>query len=288
MRSLAHQEKVSLGTIQGQLLQACKSLPHNADLTREFGKRYSGILLVDGKFIKVKSYQRKIPCIYGIDYLTHDIVHFVLAPSENYQAALSFFRSLRLTGYPLKTLVCDDNLSFRLAVTKVYPKTIVQLCQNHYKENIRRDLRTLNIDPKVSTFMVDIENLFSHRRSREEFAFVARRIIARHPNQEYLKWLIDMEQKQNLLLAYNQDKKIPHTTNLIECFNSHLQGRLKTIKCFEKLSTAKLWLNAYFIYRRLKPFTDCAGRFKHLNGYCSLQMVVENQSQFIKLKQKLR
>lgn len=252
------------------------------------GKRYSGILLIDGKFIKVKGYKRKIPCIYGVDYLTHDIPHFVLAPTENYQASIIFFQSLKLTGYPLKTLVCDDNLSFRMAVSRVYPKTLVQLCQNHYKENIRRDLRESGLDSKTLPFMIDLERLFSQRRSRPEFGSLIVKIAKKYHGCDYIKWLVDIQNKQDLLLTYNLDKKIPHTTNLIECFNSHLQGRLKTIKCFERLSTAKLWLNAYFIARRLKPFTDCTGKFKHLNSQCSLEIVTKDKAEFEKIKQKIR
>ncbi|MBD3279439.1 MAG: hypothetical protein GF390_01875 [Candidatus Pacebacteria bacterium] len=63
---------------------------------------------------------------------------------------------------------------------------------------------------------------------------------------------------------------MPTTTNLIECFNSHLQGRLKTIKGFESFKHADLWLNAYFLRRRTKKFTDCRGKFRNLNGKTSL------------------
>ena len=40
------------------------------------------ILIIDGKYIAVKGYDKKIPWIYAVDYLTHDIVHSDVFPSE--------------------------------------------------------------------------------------------------------------------------------------------------------------------------------------------------------------
>lgn len=263
-------------------------MPHCADLSRGNDKHYCGILLVDGKYVHVKDYKDKIPCIYGIDYLTHDIVHFVLSRGENYQTSLSFFQSLKLLGYPLKALVCDDNQNFQLACKRVYPKPVIQICHNHYKENIRRNL-IIRSDPYYRPFMFEIEKLFSKKRTLEEFFFVARKILVKFGSDPKCQGiLLDIEKRKDVLLAYVLDKQIPRTTNLIECFNSHLEGRLKSIKGFESIHHAKLWFNAYFIRRRLKPFTDCTENFKKLNGKCSLQIALENDSKFRILKQKFR
>ncbi len=72
-----------------------------------------------------------------------------------------------------------------------------------------------------------------------------------------------------------QHRHIPQTTNLIESYNSHLEGRLKTIKGFESFTHADNWLNAYFLRRRLKPFTDCSGKFATLNGTCSMEQTMK-------------
>lgn len=85
-----------------------------------------------------------------------------------------------------------------------------------------------------------------------------------------------------------QEKRIPRTTNLIECFNSHLEGRLKSIKGFESITHARSWFNAYFIRRRLKPFTDCQGQFRFLNGKCSLEVATQNKRKFQTLKEKIK
>ena len=58
--------------------------------------------------MKVRGYPEKIPFIYGIDYLTHDIVVSMLAPSENTVALTQFFALLKRSCYPLQIVVSDD------------------------------------------------------------------------------------------------------------------------------------------------------------------------------------
>ena len=287
-RSLAESLGLNASTVYRKVKPLLRELPHCADLTRGNDKHYSGILLLDGKYTHVKGYDNKIPCIYGIDYLTHDIVHFVVSRGENYHTSLSFFQSLRLLGYPLHSLTCDDNKNFQMACRRTYPKTVIQICHNHYKESIRRQL-FVRSDSTYRPFVKDIEFLFGKKRSETEFFSVARKILIKYQKDPTCaNVLLDIERRKEVLLAYTKEKHIPRTNNLIECFNSHLEGRLKTIKGFQSIHHAKLWFNAYFIQRRLKPFTGCQGKFKKLNGKCSLQVAIGNQTKFQNLKRKLR
>ena len=73
--------------------------------------------------------------------------------------------------------------------------------------------------------------------------------------------------------GYLEHKGTPSTTNLIESFNSHLEARVRPLKGFESFKHADLWLNAFFLRRRTKKFTDCSGRFRRLNGITSLEIV---------------
>lgn len=263
--------EIGVGTAYRYALKELKALPHCADLTRKYCNRFCGILVVDGKYVKVKGYDRKIPVFYGIDYLTHDIPTYILSVAENYQTCISFFQSLRLLNYPLSAVVSDDNLNIYQAAQKVYPSVTIQLCHNHYKQTIRTSLDVTH-DPTYVPFMRDIETLFENRRSKEELIIRGRKLFHRYGhNDRCVSVLTDIQRRFDLLTGYTKAKRIPRTTNLIECFNSHLEGRLKTIKGFNSFMHADDWLNAYFIKRRLKPFTDCSGRFRSLNGTCSLE-----------------
>jgi len=247
-----------------------ESLPQCSEVTRKYCSKYCGIIEVDGKYLKVKGYDRKIPVIYGIDYQTHDIPTYRLSVSENYQSCLKLFSSLKLINYPLIALVCDDNINIREACSFIYPKATIQLCQVHYKHSMK--LR-LNIKENIQyrPFFKQIKELFESKRSVSDFNKKASNIYNRFKTDSICtEILLDIYSKQELLLGWRKVKKTPVTTNLIECFNSHLQGRLKTIKGFESFKHANLWLNAYFLRRRTKKFTDCRGKFRNLNGKTSL------------------
>lgn len=182
-RNLASQYHISQATAYRYSLAALRSLPHCADITRRYCSRFCGILLVDGKYVSIKGYDRKIPTIYGIDYLTHDIPTYLLTRGENYQSCLTFFKTIRLLNYPLQGLACDDNVNIIEACKRVYPKAIIQLCTNHYKENIRTRLQ-VRTDPTYHPFMKAIETLFVKKRSWEDISKRATGIMKCFENDE--------------------------------------------------------------------------------------------------------
>lgn len=270
-RKLASQNSISPMTAYRKCISALEDLPHCADITRKYCSKFSGILLVDGKYIKVKGFDRKIPVIYGIDYLTHDIPTYIFSVSENYQTLKKFFSSLRLLNYPLYSLVSDDNLNFPQTCFEVYPKASWQLCTNHFKENIRTSLE-VRTDPKYKYFMRAIEDLFRYKISEDNFNRIAKNLLTKYIHDELcVKILLDIERRKPNLLGHLSFKNTPTTSNLIESFNSHLNIRLKSIKGFEDFHHANAWLNGYFINRRTTPFTGCSGKFRYLNGRCSLE-----------------
>lgn len=245
-------------------------LPHCADITREYCQSFSGILLTDGKYIAIKGYDRKIPVVYGIDYTTHDIPHYILSRAENYSTCLSFFRSLKLAGYLLQAVVCDDNKNIYETCRHTFPQSTIQLCQVHYLRNLRF-LLDLDHQLQYHQFFAGLCELFSQKRSIPDFDKRARFLFLKHAEDQVCRdILLELERKKPLLLGYHNHKGTPTTTNLIESFNSHLQNRLDSVKGFESFSHADAWLNAYFLRRRTKKFTDCTGRFRRLNGKTSL------------------
>jgi hypothetical protein len=278
-RSLGYHYGINASTAYRRCQEEITKQIHCADITRRYCSRFCGILVVDGKYVAVKGYDRKIPVIYGIDYLTHDIPTYILSVAENYPTCRSFFTTLRLLNYPLQAIVSDDNINIYQSCLSIYPKAITQLCQNHYKENLRRYLNT-RTDSTHLTFMNEIENLFSGKRAPQDFVGLASKIYQNYQSENiYQNILLDIQKRQNQLLVYTQLPKVPKTTNLIESYNSHLEGRLKTIKGFESFNHADNWLNSYFINRRVKPFTDCSGGFRHLNGKSSLEMSLNTDCQ---------
>lgn len=67
--------------------------------------------------------------------------------------------------------------------------------------------------------------------------------------------------------------EIPLTTNLLEGFHSTtLEIRFTSIRGFKKEQNARDYINAIILKYRFHKFTDCRGKFKHLNKRSPLEI----------------
>lgn len=255
-------------------------LPPNELITQIFSKRKGRIIHIDGKFVKVKGYEKKIPFIYAIDYFTHDIPVGVLSLGENYESYLKLFRILKDIGYDPKVVVSDEASSLPPALERVFPSTFHQLCLTHYVENIRVLLK-IRTESKYRSFFFELEKIFKRGIDIKQRYFVLEGLEEKYPKDIFIKTVIDdIYDKYHKLFLFENYPNCPHSNNIIEAFNSHLNGRLKTIKGFKSFLGAERWLNAWMIRRRTKPFTDCEKPFLHLNGKCSLEEVIDLNEKF--------
>ncbi|MCL5667225.1 MAG: transposase [Patescibacteria group bacterium] len=259
-----------------------EQLPKNDWLTKELCDlaRCQGILILDGKYVAVKGFERKIPFLFGIDYLSHDILHGELYLAEDEVAFSQYFQRLKDLGYRLRIVVADDRAGLKQALNKVFPYARLQLCQNHYLENIRNVLKIRSL-PTYQHFFNSLKlHVFTAYETDEEITEGLKHVRENHAGKNFLlhNILADIENRRNELFAYRYFENCPNNTNLIELYNSHLAGRLKTIKGFQSLASARRWLNAWLVRRRTKKFTDCDVKFKTLNRHCSLELTIKKQA----------
>lgn len=257
-------------------------LPDNTALTKEYcaPEKYCGILVIDGKFVKVRKFEQKIPFIFGIDYLSHDIPASLLATAEATAAFDRLFSQLASCQYPLKIVVADDRSALAIALKRHFPDTLIQRCQAHYLENIRQALH-LRTDPTHHHFFNSLKKrVFDDYKNDTALNIALHHVLTNRCENLPIRQAIvmDIDRRRKELFAYTQVPGCPKNTNLIELYNSHLNGRLKTIKGFKSFHAAERWLNAYLIRRRTKPLTDCQAKFKKLNGTSSLQQVLKKQA----------
>ena len=232
--------------------------------------------------MKVRGYPEKIPFIYGIDYLTHDIVVSMLAPSENTVALTQFFALLKRSCYPLQIVVSDDREAIAQGLERIYPNGRLQLCHNHYVENIRQLLR-IRTDATHRFFFYALKTqVFDTPHTAESVRPMLYALFMQFAQRDvvYQSILQTIEMRRTELFAYTSIRHCPRNSNLIELYNSHLNGRLKTIKGFKSFAAAARWLNAYVLRRRTKLLTDCRGKFKRLNGHCSLALTIKKQAEW--------
>ncbi len=281
-RKLADEHGMSPAKVYLQVKEEMDKLPENTWVSREYGQRWSGRLNVDGKYIAVKGYDKKIPFIYGIDFLTHDIPVGMLAPSENEHAFNKFFGLLKACGYNAQVVICDEAVALQPALLRHYPNARVQICHVHYLENIRARLM-VRTQPKYRTFFLHLAQAFRREHHPHKRDAMLRGLFNSWGKGDFMLKLImlDIVAKRKELFAYTWfGNTCPNTNNIIESFNSHLNARLESIKGFQSFKSAERWLNAWMLRRRTKAFTDCGEPFKHLNGKCSLEVVLRKDAIF--------
>jgi len=279
-RKLGDENGLSGAQAFNRVLEELESLPDCFELTQECCEYSSGILIIDGKYVKVRGYKERIPFIYLIDYETHDILFGILARSESEEAFLKIFNKLKQLNYPLKIVVSDDRSSLPLALKQIYPDIQNQLCLNHYLENIRKNLN-IRTDPTHRHFFNSLKKyVFDEYEDDKKLNEVLRHVWFKRCEDIPIRQniVLEIDQRRKELFAYKNFPDCPNNTNLIELFNSHFNIRLRALKGFKNQDNANLWLNGLVIRRRTKPFTDCGPKFKHLNGKSSLQMSIKKQA----------
>ncbi len=93
-------------------------------------------------------------------YFTHDIPVFTVAPSENYQSWAQYFSYFRILSHHPELLVCDDNINIKMAARAKFPCCRIQTCFNHFKENLRGNLKVRS-DKTYVSFMRKIEQIIN-------------------------------------------------------------------------------------------------------------------------------
>lgn len=259
-------------------------LPWNYELTRSLcdPARFCRILVIDGKYVGVKDFREKIPLIWGNDYLTHDFPHGDLFVSESEISFSEYFHILDSVGYRPEIVVADDRQGLKQALNKVFPLSRLQLCHTHYLENIRQ-LLGVRTDGRYLHFFNSLQlHVFKLGVDDQTIDEGWRHVWKERTNgsrfpQEILK---EIDRRREDLFSYLKIPGCPSSTNIIESYNSHLKGRLATIKGFQSFESARAWLNAYLIRRRTKKMTDCKKKFKRLNKHCSLELTIKKQAQW--------
>lgn len=279
IRKIADKNKQSKSTVARKYNEQLKNLPHNNEITKLYCNRFCGILIVDGKYVNVRGYDQKISLLWGIDYLTHDIPVFELTASEAYECWLRYFGYLKSIRYPLVIVICDDNENIKQAAKYMFPNVIIQTCQNHFLENIRRDLQ-VRTEEKYQQFIFDLKNeLFLNKINRQDFEKRAFKLFKKYEHDPIaVSYMVRIQKYTQELTNASFVKHAPRTTNLMELYNSHLETRLKSIKGFKSFESAKKWLNAYIIKRRFRKFRCCSRKFRYLNGKTSISQTLQKQA----------
>ena len=249
-----------------------KKLPNNNEFTFQYCDRFSQVLVCDGKYFNVADQDEDWVLLWGFDYFRHDIPVITIAPSENYQTWSRFFSYFRIINNYPRLVVCYDCTTEKMAARAIFPGVKIQTCYNHFKENMKRGLR-IRSDEQYRPFMHRIEGVLTGKRTDEDRnrkLFALYRDYCQDP--VCVTVLTNIAKYKEELLAYRGIPQAPLTSNIIEGMNSHIEARLHSLRSFQTVAHAKLWFNGYILKRRFTKYTDCRGKFRHLNGKTGVEM----------------
>lgn len=298
IRILARRYGKTKKTIMAIIHRVTAQLMLSGDIAKKFQPLWSGILVFDGKVVRVydqlfkkmdqskftddeKRWVHKMRWLCGVDFGTGDLPHYDLGESENMIDLGIYFQTLKSMGYPLIAIVCDGNQLIPRAAKFVFGKQlIIQRCTRHFLEDLRRLLPTEEDQKKER---IKLEQLILHIK----YVIEADSLESAQSNLESLKKYSDNLKspiKHAMLKMFKRTKieltahlfhpelKLPHTSNDIENIFRQLMLRLKSIGRFFRQDYARNYLNGWALMRRFTPFTDCCKERKHRNKKTPIEL----------------
>lgn len=294
MRILGRRYRLSRTAIMRLVHKVTNAAKDSIWVAQNFPLHWSGILVIDGKSIRVYDqiikkldlkkftgqeirWMHKKVWLCGIDYLTGDLPHYELADEETMVDLVLFFRVLKKIGYPLKVLVSDGNEEIVRAARHVYGNAFLhQLCTRHFIEGLKRKVGegVLAFDHQTNDLIMLIQSIIEAealKDSLDNLVKLKRKKLTTPIQREMLK---NVEAQMDELTTHlqHQELNIPHTSNDIENLFRQLNLRLKSIGMFGDFRTARNYLKAWALWRRTTKFTDCRGARKTRNGRSPLEL----------------
>ena len=260
-------------------------------IAKHFSLTWSGILVFDGKVVKVYDplstklkgklsdqelkWMNKQRWLCGIDYGTGDLPHYELAAEESKIDLVMYFKKLKEIGYPLRVLVCDGNEDIAAAAIHVFgDKIIIQLCTRHFIEGLKRQAEGRTEEPRIAILITLIQRIIEAKSEAQAVHFLSELKIWKKRKGLETELIANFKNHAERLGAHllYPDLKIPHTSNDMENLFKQLMLRIKSIGRFQHWQYARDYLKTWALWRRCTPFTDCRKNRKARNGKAPLEL----------------
>jgi len=298
IRILARRYGKTKKTILKIIHTVTRRVPDSLWLAKRFQPLWSGILVFDGKVIRVYDqlatklkhsllredelhWMHKMRWLVGVDYGTGDLPHYELAEAESKIELVMYFKTLKEMNYPFKALVCDGNPDIPEAARFAWGKKIVvQLCTRHFIEGLGRLVPDADLTDKQRARLERVIALIQsviEANSIEEANDGLKRLKSfsatfHHPVKTQCLKLFQTHKNELCAHLLHPELGLPHTSNDAENLIRQLNQRLKTLSRFYHHQYAASYLKTWALLRRFTPFTDCKGDRKYRNGRAPLTL----------------
>ena len=298
LRILGRRFHKSKNTILKIVHRVTARLPDSRWIAKQFCPSWSGILIFDGKVIRVFDalstrlkrsslsedevrWLHKMRWLVGVDFGTGDLPHYDLAQSESRIELVIYFKILKSVGYPLKAVVCDGNADIPRAARFVFGKDVViQLCTRHFIKGLKRllpadglsDGTRKRLEKTISLIQSVIESNTIEEAGKNLQNLKLFSSSFRHPLKMQCIKLFQRHKQELCAHFLHPELHLPHTSNDAENLIRQLNQRLKILGRFFSRHYAKDYLNAWALLRRFTPFTDCRGTRRYRNVKAPLEL----------------
>lgn len=224
----------------------------------EFFKRHracaSGILLLDGKFLKIRGDER---CEHFAYDTSLGLVNAWMDDTENATAYWHMYAQLKEAGYPLHAIVSDGHGGIASLVKE--ERIAHQRCVFHLLQDLRyflglrndeisgnwilfRRLRYILMSPTLEKLVENLEFF----RNYTSLLFERKKSV--------LRWFYKNLEAATMHFSFSTGE-VPRTNNQMENYIGQIEQRLKTMRGLKSEISAKNTLNAIFASLRKHPFT---------------------------------
>lgn len=254
------------------LLQNCKS---PLEVSLELCPQWSGFVIVDGDSLRVG--KSRLSLLVGVDALTQDIPHAILADHEDMENWLHFLLVLRYeVHFPFKGVVSDGDPAIESAMELVCPGVPYQLCIKHFQDGLVRYLRYQSSHGRgtwreIDRFLEAVHHCLYAQTLEESCAF--RDAISIDPGFKKIHLEDAISKLQTNFVRLTQHFRVPglpRTTNIAEGTIRRLDRKLNTTDGFEVQESAWNTIKMLLVHYRFRAFTD--SRTRENNGLCPLQL----------------
>jgi len=215
----------------------------------------TGVLLLDGTFVKINGEERCIHIAYdtGIGVIDYWIDH-----TENKTAYWYVLRRIEENGYKVMVCISDGNLS----ITHTLKERSIphQYCIFHLIQALRRMLvRSNSWDQKIPEPYKVMYSRIKYILKSKDIERMAKgvenlRILTpcwtTNKHKKVLKWFWRNIVRATLHLSY--EERIPSTSNLLENINGQIKMRLKTFRGIKSEDSLNKLLKILFYFRNYK------------------------------------
>lgn len=294
---IKQRKHIAVGTISSWVHtvgNACMSpveIAHTLSLHVE--NRWSGILLLDGKYLNKRSV-----LLLAIDYTTTDIVAHLIVDSETEESYTALVDLVEKTGYTIRAIVSDGQPAiialtqpkkppFIRKGTRSYPRPGVapakvklprlfniphQWCVVHAERELTRYLAKVasfnKLDEQTYQYLLALTRnvLFAKtlRRAEKYYHLLLLEVGTRSMVYQQIPRIIHA--RWHLFTAHHTvrigRRKIPRSSNSVENVIAYINARLKTMRKLRTAKSAEPICSLIVVNYRTKPLINTKNKLK--------------------------